>query len=36
MRFHGWGLIRAVCQTLAFVTSVWALLEMGGVFTATF
>jgi len=36
MRFHGWGLIRAVCQTLAFVTSVWALLEMGGAFTATF
>ena len=33
VRFHRWGLIRAACQTLAFVSSVWALLEIGGVFT---
>lgn len=25
-RFHRWGQIRAVCQTLAFATSVWALV----------
>jgi hypothetical protein len=30
-RFHRWGLIRAVCQTLAFPSGLWPLMEVLGV-----
>jgi hypothetical protein len=30
-RFHRWGLIRAVFQTLAFLTTLWALLVSFGI-----
>lgn len=28
-RFHRWGVIRAVFQTLAFLTTLWLLLSFG-------